>query len=450
MNANTISEQAPRSGRTLEKKVLWASAWSILEYGFSTGLRVVSSLVLTRLLLPAYFGEVSLVTTLIVGINFLSDIGLAPSVIQSTRGDDPVFLNAAWTLQILRGCVLWLIALALSWPAALFYHDPNLKLLLPVLALSTLIGSFNSTNLLSLSRQMGVRRLFAIDGTTAVVSLVVVIIWAYLSPSVWAIVASQLISTFYRLCLSHIRSVTPGIRNSFCWDKDCIHSIVHFGRWIMLGTAFFFFASQADRLILGRLISLTLLGVYGLAYQLSDVPRQIIMALSKRVAYPFISRMIHQPLGEFRSKFLYYRSLILLAGAVMLSMMVTWGGLLILHLYDRRYHEAASMIPILALGLWQTLLYQTIDPVLYSLGKPKYNAIGHVAYCLIIMAAIPITYHFFGLAGAVTAVAFGDFPVYAMVQYGATLEGVRPLRQDLELTSVFAFALLAFHFLKQL
>src|ERR1700678_2364883 len=66
----------------LEKTALWASFWSILEYGTNLGLRVVSSLVLTRLLLPAYFGEMTLVMTLVVGINLLSDIGLAPSVIQ--------------------------------------------------------------------------------------------------------------------------------------------------------------------------------------------------------------------------------------------------------------------------------------------------------------------------------------------------------------------------------
>ena len=76
--------------RALEQKALQASIWSILEYGSGMALRVVSSLVLTRLLLPAYFGEITLVTTLIMGMTLLSDIGLAPSVIQSPRGDDPV------------------------------------------------------------------------------------------------------------------------------------------------------------------------------------------------------------------------------------------------------------------------------------------------------------------------------------------------------------------------
>jgi O-antigen/teichoic acid export membrane protein len=333
---------------------------------------------------------------------------------------------------------------------ALFYNDSQLKVLLPVLAFSMMISGFNSTNLLSLSRHMGVRRLFGIDGSAAVVSLVVTVIWAYYWPSVWAIVGGNLVSALYRLGLSHISSICPGIRNSLSWDKQSVNSIVHFGKWIMIGTAFFFFASQADRLILGKLIPYSLLGIYGIAYSLADIPKAVILSLGSRVAYPFISKMIHLPMSEFRSKFLRYRFFDLLIGALLLSVMVIWGNLLIKHLYDYRYREAAWMIPILALGLWQTLLYQTTMPVLFSLGKTKYNAIGNAGYCATMVAGIPIAFHFYGLHGAVIAVAAGDFPLYVVTQFGATREGVRPLWQDLQMTGIFAGFLLLFVFLKHL
>lgn len=437
MGSNSVTADTPGVQRALEKKALRASFWSILEYGSGMGLRVVSSLVLTRLLAPVYFGEMTLLTTLIVGINLLSDIGLAPSVIQSPEGDEPDFLNTAWTIQVLRGVVLMFVALILSWPMAVFYHDPKLKVFLPVLALSTLIGSFNSTNLLSLARHLGVRRLFLIDGSMSVVALIVTIVWAYFWPSVWSIIGGQIVSTIYRLVISHIPSIAPGVRNRFHWDRKAVHSIVHFGKWIMIGTAFFFFASQADRLVLARLVPFAILGIYGLAYSLSDIPRAIILALSNRVAYPFVSKMIHLPIEEFRAKFLGYRFYILLVGASLLSIMVTWGHLIITHLYDRRYQDAAWMIPILALGLWHTLLYQTTAPVLFSLGKPRYNAIGNAAYCVSMLVGLPIAFHFWGLFGAVIAIAAGDLPLYFVIQTGTTREGVRPLRQDLQMTAIF-------------
>jgi len=428
--------------RALEAKALNAALWSVVEYGSAMGLRVVSSLVLTRLLLPAYFGEMILISTLILGINFLSDIGLTPAVIQSPRGDDPLFLNTAWTLQAMRGVGLWFIALVISWPMALLYHDPRLKVLLPVLAFSTLLSGFYSTNLLTLARHLGVRRLFIIDVSSSLVALAVTIAWACKWPSVWSIIGGQLVATVYKLCLSHSSSVAPGIRNSFGWDKPSIDSIVHFGKWILIGTAFFYFASQGDRLILGRLIPMAVLGMYGIAYQLSDMPRQIMLSLGSRVFYPFIAKIIDLPLEEFRARFLRYRFYALLIGGALLSIMAVWGNLLVLKLYDHRYWYASWMIRILALGLWHTLLYQTTAPVLFSLGKPKYNAVGNAAYCVALAAGILVGFHYWRMLGAVIAVAAGDFPLYLVTLFGATRERIRPLRQDLLMTSIFIAMLL--------
>ena len=218
----------------------------------------------------------------------------------------------------------------------------------------------------------------------------------------------------------------------------------------MIGTAFFFFGVQADRLILGKLVGFTLLGIYGIAYQISDVPRAVISALGSKVLYPLVSKMMHLPMSEFRQKFLRYRFYILLAGSCLLSLMVTWGDLLVLKLYDHRYHEAAWMIRILALGLWQTILYQTTFPVLLSMGKSKYSAMCNGPYCISMLVGIPLAFHFFGMTGAVIAVAAGDFPFYLINQIGATRAGIRPFRQDLQMTAVFISMLLVLFCLKRL
>lgn len=445
----TTTETATTELSRLESTAMTATIWTIAAYGSSQVLRVVNSLILTRLLHPAAFGLMTLVSTLIVGITLLSDIGLQPSVIQSKRGDDPVFLNTAWTLQILRGGVLWIAALVLAWPLALFYHDRQLLAVFPVLALTTIFSGFNSTSLLTLSRHMGVRRLFALEFSTQIFTLLVTVTWAWFSPTVWALVGGTVAACIYRMVLSHTRIFIPGIRNRLCWDPESLRSIIHFGKWILIGTGFFFFASQADRLILGKLVSLSLLGVYGIAFSISDIPRQVILAFSSRVGYPFIAKIVHLPQVEFRATFLRYRFYVLLAGGVLLSLMANWGSLVILKLYDSRYHDASWMVPILALGLWHTLLYTTTSPVLFSLGKSQYNAYGNAAYCVAMVSGMPLGFHFYGMVGAVVVVAAGDFPLYLVTQYGATREGIRPVWQDLQTTVVFLALLAAGFFLRR-
>jgi O-antigen/teichoic acid export membrane protein len=399
--------------------------------------------------MPSAFGEMSLVTTLIVGMALLSDIGLAPSVIQSKRGDEPEFLNTAWTLQSMRGVALWFVAIGLAWPAARFYHDHSLVYVLPVLALTSIITGFNSTGLLTLSRHMGVRRLFAVEFSTQIVALVSTVAFALWKPNVWALVAGTLISSVYRMVLSHHRKAVPGLRNRFHWHRASLHEIVHFGKWIFLGTAFYFFASQADRLILGAYVSLTVLGLYQIAFQISDIPRSVINAFSAKVGYPFIAKIVHLPRGEFREQYLRYRGYALLAGGSLLSVVVVWGNLVILKLYPARYAGASWMVPVLAVGLWHTLLYTTTSPVLLSLGKSTYNAVGNAAYGAAMFIGVPLAFHHWGLTGAVIAIAAGDFPLYVVTQFGATREGVRPLWQDLKLTGAFLGMLGLFYLVRR-
>jgi O-antigen/teichoic acid export membrane protein len=426
-----------RGQKVLESTAIQATFWTVMEYGCSMVLRVVNSLILTRLLMPESFGLMALVMTLIVGISMMSDVGLGPSVIRSPNGDDPVLLNTVWTLQVLRGVGIFAIILILTWPMARLYHEPRLLALLPALGLNVVISSFYSTNLLSMSRHMGVRRLFLADITAQILGLLFTIGCALVYPSVWALVTGATLSTTCRLAFSFYRRMIPGIRNKFCWDRASVHSLVHFGKWILLSTAFYFFASQADRLILGKLISFSLLGVYSIAYTVSDIPRQVINAFAQKVGYPFIAKMAHLPVAEFSKVFLWYRLRILLAGAAMLSLMVYLGGFLITRMYDPRYHAAAWMVPILALGLWHTLLYATTMPALLSLGKSKYQAIGNGFYCVAVLAAIPLGFHFFGMFGAVVAVAAGDLPFYFVSVTGASREGVSTWRQDLQATAMF-------------
>ena len=435
-----VSEEG-RAHKVLESTAIRATFWTVVDYGCSMALRVVNSLVLTRLLMPESFGLMTLVTTLVVGISLISDLGLGPSVIQNPRGDEPALLNTVWTLQVLRGLGIFAASLIMAWPMALFYHEPRLLALFPALGISVVISSFNSTNLLSMSRHMGVRRVFLLDIVTQIFTLLVTAGLALVFRSVWALVMGAILSSIFRLGFSFYRRLIPGIRNTFCWDRESLHGLVHFGKWILLSTAFFFFASQADRLILGKLISFSLLGVYGIAYSVSDIPRAVIYAFSNRVGFPFIAKMVHLPIAEFRQVFLQYRFRTLLLGAAMLCLMVHLGGILVTMMYDHRYHEASWMVPVLALGLWHTTMYATTMPALLALGKSQYQAIGNAAYCIAVIAAIPFAFHLYGMFGAVVAVAAGDLPFYFVLVAAASREGVSTWRQDLRATGVFLLML---------
>ena len=409
--------------------------WTIGAYAVTQIVRLLSSILLSRLLLPKYFGLMALLNTMMIGLSLFSDLGLVPSVIRSERGDDPGYLNTVWTVQVIRGFGLWLVCAGLSWPIMRFYGNSQLLTLVPALGLSLIITGFNSTSVLTFNRHMEVRNVALLELLTQAFQLAVTVVAALVDPSVWALVFGRLASDALRVVISHF--MIAGYRNRFALDKATVRELLSFGKWVFASTAVTFLASQSDRLVLGKLVSMTTLGLYGVAFALADMPRQIILAFAGRVGLPFVAGFASLGRSEFRAVVLRYRRIVLLVGVVLLAVVVNSSDLFLVHVYDRRFRDAAWMAPILALGLWHTILYSTTTPCLTALGKMSYNICGYALTALVLLVAVPATFHVWGLAGALWVIAFSDLPVYFTNLFGLWREGLFPLVQDFEMTIAF-------------
>ncbi len=420
--------------------------WTIIAYAAGQIVRLLSSIVLSRLLVPQYFGLMALLNTMMIGLTLFSDVGLVPSVIRSERGDEPHYLNTVFTVQSVRGVLLWLVCLALSWPVARFYGDSRLLVLTPILGVSLIISSFTSTSLITLNKHMKVRTIAYIELFAQAVQLVVTVVVALVKPDVWSLVIGRLVSDSARLVVSHF--IIPGYRNRFVWDKEIVRDLLHFGKWVFASTAVTFLAGQSDRLVLGKLVSMSTLGLYGIAFALADIPRQIIIAFAGRVGLPFVANFSRLERLEFRAVVMRYRRIVLLVGGAILVLIVNFSDLLLIHMYDRRYHDAGWIAPILALGLWHTILYNTSSPCLTALGKMGYNICGYALTALVLLLAVPSGFHAGGLIAAVWIIAFSDVPAYLSNLYGMWREGISTLRQDLEMTAVFAAGTAGVYFLR--
>ena len=84
-------------------------AWSIGGYVATQLLRMGATLVLARHFIgPEAFGLVGLVGVFLSGLNMFSELGLVANIVQHSRGDDPKFLNTAFSIQAGRGTAIWI------------------------------------------------------------------------------------------------------------------------------------------------------------------------------------------------------------------------------------------------------------------------------------------------------------------------------------------------------
>jgi O-antigen/teichoic acid export membrane protein len=427
---------------SLKKLAIRGAIWTIAGYGSSQILRFGSNLLLTRLLVPEFFGLMAVANTLRVGIELFSDIGIAQSIVNNKRGDEPVFLNTAWTLAVLRGLALWLFCLLLAWPMAKFYNDDRLLWLIPIVGLSSVFDGFSCTSIHTLHRRINLGRYTVFELVVQVLTLTTLLVLAYLNPSIISLAIGVVAGAIYRMLGSYW--LIPKYSNRFAWDKDALKEIVSFGKWIFLATGLTFLNEQADRLILAKLLSFKLLGVYTVAYTLAGIPREIIKTVSHRVIFPAISNQIDLPRSSLRIKILRQRQMILIGFAISLAALVTIGDLVIAVLYDNRYADATWMMPILSCGIWFSVLFYTISPALLAIGKPLYTAQSNLAGFVVIGLGLPLMFFYFGTVGAIILIAVSDLPLYLVNLYGLWREKLSCLTQDIQITAFFIGILTVF------
>ena len=311
-------------------------------------LRLLSNLILTRLLFPEAFGMMALIQTFTIGLQMFSDIGLRPSIIQNKRGEEPDFLNTAWTLQIIRGLALWLFSCLLAWPLAVFYGEDQILWLLPVVGLNALIMGFTSTKGIVANRNLRLGRQTMIGFASQVSGLVTMIGLALIWPSVWSLVIGGLVACAVGVWASH--RLMPGMNNRLRWEPQAIRELLGFGRFIFLSTLATYFVGQGDKLFLGRTVSLADLGIYNIAFFLAVFPGMLGGVVANQILFPLYRQLPPSSGAHNFSKIRKARDLVTAGQMALYAVLALAAIPLVGLMYDDRYVAAGPMLVILSLA----------------------------------------------------------------------------------------------------
>lgn len=407
-----------KSTLTLRQRVLQSGSWTLAGYGVNQALRLGGNLILTRLLFPEAFGMMAIVQAVMYGVTMLTDVGIGPSIVQKDRGNDPKFLNTAWTVQVVRGFLAWLGLCALALPMAKFYGEPLLAGLLPVVGLTAIIGGFNSTKLHTAQRNLEAARVTQIEIGTYVFGLLCTVYLAWLLQSVWALVWGGVITACLKMFASHV--ALHGITNRLAWDRDALAHLRGFGRWILLSSALTFLSVEGARLLIGAILDMRQLALFTLASTMSLMFWQAMQILAGRVYFSAYSE-VHRTNPKNLITVLYKARLTLILPSWGLAVLfVFFGSHLMETLYDQRYHGSGIMLEQLALGSLVACIWGSYSNVLLAVGKVASMTFLTAIQIACQFGAIYVGYHYWGGTGIVMGVAAANwimYPVNAFVMY---------------------------------
>lgn len=333
---------AKLTGASTLQKAARTTAYTILNFGSSQLIRLLSNLVLTRLLYPEAFGVMALASLLLTALSQFSDVGIKTSIIRSDRGEDQVFLDTAWSLKVVRGMILFAAAWGLSYPMALIYDQPIYTQIIPMMAIILIVEGLLPTSVDLAYRNMEMGRLTALEIAANLINVGAMITCSWITGSVWGLVYGTVVGAVGKFVIFKI--FLPGHGNKFLFERAAVREFLSFGIWIFPSTIATFIAMQSDKFLIGTYVSMEMLGIYNIGFFLASFPLMLAQNLGGRVMTSF---MRNTPPGESADNFRRMRKLIFtIYGGLACSIivLVLIGDWLVEFLYDDRYLEAGVML----------------------------------------------------------------------------------------------------------
>lgn len=358
--------------------------------------------------MPEMFGVMSLATVVMVGINMFSDVGLRQVVVRSRHGAQPDFLNTVWTIQIVRGAVVALILLALAcltaaltkanfFPETSAYANPALPWVLAGLAITAVLQGFESTKLLIAQRDMEIHRTTAIELISQLASLIVMVVYALYSPTVFALVAGAIMAGAVRTAATHW--ALPGGSNGLCWHAPSVKEIKDLGSWVFLTSILGFLATSGDRLIFGWLLTSEQMGYYALATLLVLAVHDVANKLISNVIFPVLSAVYRERPHDISASLHKIRWPVDAICLTSAGMIYISSDTLIQVMYGDRYQEAAHYLQIFSLTLI-SIRYSMVSQVFFVMGRPKVMFHIQIMRLITLFVGVPVGFGLWGVEGA--------------------------------------------------
>ncbi|MBJ6118239.1 lipopolysaccharide biosynthesis protein [Pontibacter sp. BT310] len=388
---------------SVKSRVLSGLKWNAISTIAIRGTDFGVKLILARILLPEAYGIVGMAMIIISFLEVVSDMGLFNALVQKKEDEfsELRYSSAFWFLLVLASIFALCFYGFISQLGASFYNEP---LLVPVLNALSFYLFFNILSIVPrvlLTRQLNFKSLVQITFIGTALSSVVAIALAIAGYGVWSIVVKYLVSSS-TIFLSYWIKVNWRPQFKFNWQT--LRQLAGYSTYTQINNILFFVRNNIDYLVIGKLVGAHVLGVYTLAFTLSEVLRTQLYSILNKVLFPVYSK-IQDDTEQIKK---YYLKIMRFTAMLTFPVSIIFIGLsenIILAFFGAKWLEAADPLRILAVASMIFAISGTPAEVLKGIGKPSVSFYLNMINTFVI--ALPLIYlgqKYFGLNGVAYAV----------------------------------------------
>ncbi len=255
------------NSKSISSGIIWTSIQFAIDFLF----RFLVRFILAKLLLPNEFGLVGMCTVFIAVATAASELGMSTALIQKKNDHEAeeMYSTAFWS-GIIWGIGIYIFLSFIIAPlAALFYKEPMLNIIIPILSLGILLRPFSLIHIVILTRKMDFKSIAKILNFSALIAGIISIIGAiFFNFGVWALVLNNCLAVLISVPLFFV--VTKWKPN-LEWKKLHFKNIFGFGVYSTGSTIFSTLTYNIDNLMIGKMLGASMLGSYTLSFSLTEL-----------------------------------------------------------------------------------------------------------------------------------------------------------------------------------
>lgn len=410
--ASSTVEARPATGRWRPwlrilnfRAELFASTFS---FGATAVIRLGSSLVLTRLLSPAAYGVFGILLSILFMIEMMSDVGTMALLIRHPRGDERRFVHTLWTIRLIRSVFNFAVLLLAAPLIASIYHAPVLKDALRVLSIWFLLNGAESMSFGLAIRHQRARLSNYNELASNVVMTLFVIGMAFLLRNHYALILGALLQRVLLVVASHFYYRDIGVGIAF--DREARREQFQFARYVTPSSILTIVLSQYDKVVLARLFSLTLLGIYSIAGNMAAQLTGVMMHNARVVLFARCADYFRS--NRSTAAYRYYRENLRLfaIGALPAAIIAGFAPLIIAVLYDPRYIMAGRILTVMGLSAVIAAFQNASENLLVASGLSRVVLGANIIRIVSLIPAVILGYHFFGFEGFIWCTTAATLP----------------------------------------
>lgn len=388
----------------LSRRVVKSGVWVVSLRITERILYVARLVILARILAPSDFGLLGIAMLATMTLENFSKTGFEAAIIQK-KENVKGYLNSAWTVGIIRGVLLFSILYFLAPYVAIFFESPQAKSIIRVLGFSFLIQAFTNIGIVYFKKELEFSKQFIYQLSGTLADFIVAVSAALLLRSVWALVFGLIAGNAVRLIASYI--VHP-YRPHLSLDLRKVKELFGFGKWVLGSSLLVFLITQGDDILVGKLLGVTMLGFYQMAYRISNTPATEITHVISQVTFPAFSKL-RDNLPNLRDAFLKVLQLTAFLSFPIAGLIFVLAPDFTRIFLGEKWMPMVPAMQILVLAGLTRSVAASSGFLFYAIGMPKKDTKLQVLRLIVLAICIyPFTVNW-GITGASLAVLLSIF-----------------------------------------